>query len=370
MFAGGMAKDAVTPNSGTGGVPAGLSSLAQLMAEHECKCARPAQGPNISLTNLGSSSLEQISDISLFGGLGVPPGLGSLTSLSPPSSLLSCSLSSLSLQDSKMAGSLPLPPGGLSNTWQASKPVEVSRVSKSPGVGGQGGSPSLAELIQEHQSNSPNLFNSVPGLRLAGNPLNNVNTPKTQHGSLRINNLPTLLLPNPPPPPNAPLPGLSVTPSLSDLISQHQATAPKLQNHAPLAPVKNNKHKEEKSPRAKCTSIPQNVDLSVLMSRTSPDPPSPRSPVSLQSNHSADQNVAGVFAEPSVFALTICVQMRKRRSQCSRAGRQAFLQGKPMMRAKERVQGPPLHHITPFKFDTPSPDDIVKANQKKAFTRE
>ncbi|XP_026800730.3 HBS1-like protein isoform X2 [Pangasianodon hypophthalmus] len=381
--AGALAKDALTPRSGTGCVAAGPSSLAQLMAEHERKCASPAQGPNISLANFGSSGLGQISQSlhlgSLSGGLGVPLGLGSLTSVSPTSSLLSCSLSSLSLQDSKTAGSLPVPLGSLSNAWQASKPVEVGGVSKSPGVGGQDGSPSLAELIQEHQSNSPELFNSVPGLQnlstLMANPLSNANTTKTQHSSLNLNNLPTLPLPKPPP--NAPPPGFSATPSLSDLIFQHQAATPKLQNHASLMPLKNKKHKEKKSVQAKQSSQvrkPQSVDLCVLMSEMSPEPSAPhhnsRSPISPCSNHLMNQNVVGVFAEPSVFALTLCVQMRKRRSQCSRARHRAFLYSKQMTRVKERVQGPPLHHITPFSFDTPSPDDIVKANQKKAFTRE
>lgn len=324
------------------------------MAEHEHKCTSPSQGPNISINNFGPGP-----GISLSGGLGVPPSLSSLTSVSPASSLLSCSLSSLSLQDSKMVGSLPVPLGSLSKAWPSSKPVEVGGVSKSPGVAGQGGSPSLAELIQEHQSNSPDLFSSLPGLQnlstLSTNPLSS--TAKTQHSSFTLNNLPK-------PPPNAP-PGFSMTPSLSDLISQHQAPTPKLQNHTPA--------KDQKPVKSKQSSHlpkPQTVDLSVLMSQLSPEPSAPRhinrSPISPHSN----RKVAGVFAEPSVFALTMCMQMRKARSQCSRVGHPTFPYSKPMARVKERVVVSPLHHITPFSFDTPSPDDIVKANQKKAFTRD
>lgn len=343
------------------------------MAEHEHKCASPAQGPNISLTSFGSSgsglsqSFHLGPRISFSGGLSVPPNLGSLTSVSPTTSLLSCSLSSLSLQDSKMAGSLPGPLGSLSNTWQASQPVNVAEVGKNPGVGGQGGSPSLAELIQAHQNNSPDLFNSVPDLQnlsslTAANPQSNANTATTHHSGLCLNSLP---LPNPPPHPL----GFSATPSLSDLASQHQGLSPKLQNHTPL---KNRQYKEQKSVQPKQSSPvcqPQSVDLSVLMAQTSPGPASPRH--GSHSNRFTNQNIVAVFAKPSVFALSMCVQIqRKRRSQCSRAGHHAFLYSKQMARAKERVQGPPLHHITPFSFDTPSPDDIVKANQKKAFTRE
>lgn len=369
--AGGLAKDALTPNSGTGCVAAGPSSLAQLMAEHERKRASPAQGPNISFTNFGSSSLGQSLQlgpgISLSGDLCVLPSLGSLTSVSPSSSLLSCSLSSLSLQDSKMAGSLPVPLQSLSNSWKASKPVEVGGVSKSPGVSGQSGSLSLAELIEEHQSNSPDLFNSVPGLQnistLTANPPSNGNTTKTQRSSLSPNNLPLPTLPLPKPPPNAPLPGFSSTPSLSELISQHRAATPKRQKQKPAQAKQSSQARK-----------PLNVDLSVLISQTSPEPSTPRdysrTPASPCSNRSMKRNLAGVFAEPSVFALTMCVQMRKRRSQCSRAGHQAFPYSKQTAGVKERVQGPPLHHIMPFSFDTPSPDDVVKANQKKAFTRE
>lgn len=349
-----MTKDALTPVSGSGCVAARPTSLAQLMAEHQHKHADSAQGPR----NFGSSSLGQISGISLSGGLGAPPSLSSLASVNPTPGLLSCSLGSLSLRDSKMAGSLPVPLGSLSNAWQASKPVEVGVAGKSSGVGGQGGSPSLAALIQEHQSNSPDLFNSVPGVQLS---TNNADTAETQHGRLGLDSLPTL--PPPKPPPNAPNPGCFPKPPLSDSVSQRRAASPRPRNYSPLK-------SREQSVGTKPSSKPHHVDLCALMSQTSPGPSTPRSPVSPRPDRPTHRSAAGVFAEPSVFALTVCVQMRKRRSQCSGAGPQAFPLSKQMARGKEGVQGPPLHHIAPFKFDTPSPDDIVKANQKKAFTRE
>lgn len=349
---------ALTPNLGTG-----PSSLAQLFTEHELRCVGPAEAPNISLNHSSSSSLSSICGVSLSEGLSFPASLGCPTSVSPASSLLSCSLSSLSLQDSKKAGPLPVPLGSLS------KPVEVGGLGKSPGVGGQDGSPSLAELIQEHQSNSPDLFNSVPGLKnpsaLMASSLCNADTPKTpQHNILGLINLPTLPLPKP----NAPPPGFPVAPS--GLLSERQAAAPELQNRAPLTSERGKRN----TVQAKQPFKPQNVDLSVLMAQSSPEPPSPRlnsrSPVSPCSSRPMNPSLLGVFAEPSVFARTICVQLRKKRSQGGRTDRQASSYCKQAARAKERVQGPPLHHITPFKFDTPSPDDIVKANQKKAFTRE
>ncbi|XP_036446616.1 HBS1-like protein isoform X2 [Colossoma macropomum] len=360
---------------------AGQTSLAQLMAEHEQKHAGalPTTGPGHNVAfpttlNINSSTCSLFSSlgqstpssaglalgpgVSLSSGLTVGlstcPGLGNL-SISPASSLLSCSLGSLSLQDPTVATPLPVPLGSLSNVLQASKPVEMNRASRSSGIGGQGGSPSLAELIQEHQNSSPDLFSSVPG------PQNTCTaTPQTVSGA---NTTKT--------------PHFSAVPSLSDRLSKPQA-AKRPQHPAIFMPLKGrSEDKKSKYPPQVSLSpknVVQNVDLSALMLQTSPSV-SPhchdnRSPVSLCSDqHFSSWNVPSVFAEPSVFALTLCVRM-KRRNQRSVPVHKAFLYSRQMAKVKERVQGPPLHHITPFSFDTPSPDDIVKANQKKAFTRE
>lgn len=85
-----------------------------------------------------------------------------------------------------------------------------------------------------------------------------------------------------------------------------------------------------------------------------------------------------VFAQPSVFAITLFV-----RGQGSGKRRVIFIEDRMRNRSRDgrfgafqcQSHGKSNQHpallspIVPFRFDTPSPDDTVRANQQKAFTR-
>ena len=75
-------------------------------------------------------------------------------------------------------------------------------------------------------------------------------------------------------------------------------------------------------------------------------------------------------ARPSAFASTLC--LRYPLKSCKRRTfdlYKAFLSSRQVQDVKDKEISP-LIAITPFDFKSASPDDIVKANQKKAFTRE
>lgn len=358
----------------------GQSSLAQVIAQHEQKCthipplvastgvsldftvplttspfgsflgptaplsAVLSQGPSVP----PSSSLSVGSGATLSSGFSlgasVPAGLG----VTPSSSLLTCSLSSLALQDSQRSAPLPVCLGGLSSVLQSSGPLGV------PGQGKGSGSLSLAELIQEHQDSSPKLYDSLPGLQNTQNSYI-AGTQNNTHIQKPIQT-------------SAP-PGFPEAPSLSELMSRHQTslactTSRKRENGSNHQASNKSATASTKPPSL---SLNRCVDLSALMSQTSPDS---RSPTLLSFTHVSAAQKKRVFAKPSIFALALCVRVSGEKSRRSRATHNAFLYSRQMERVKERVQCLPLHHIAPFSFDTPSPDDIVKANQRKAFTRD
>lgn len=358
----------------------GQSSLAQVIAQHEQKCSNipplvASTGVSLDFTVplttspfgsfLGptaplSAVLSQSPSVTPSSGLSVgsgatlssgfslgtsvPAGLG----VTPSSSLLTCSLSSLALQDSQRSAPLPVCLGGLSSVLQRSGPLGV------PGQAKSSGSLSLAELIQEHQDSSPKLYDSLPGLQNTQNSYI-AGTQNNTHIQKPIQT-------------SAP-PGFSEAPSLSELMSRHQTplactTSRKSENGS-------NHQASNKSTTAltKPPSLSLNrcVDLSALMSQTSPDS---RSPTLLSFTHVSATQKKRMFGKPSIFALALCVRVSSEKSRRSRATHNAFLYSRQMEKVKERVQCLPLHHIAPFSFDTPSPDDIVKANQRKAFTRD
>nr|XP_009930238.1 PREDICTED: uncharacterized protein LOC104327071 [Opisthocomus hoazin] len=75
-------------------------------------------------------------------------------------------------------------------------------------------------------------------------------------------------------------------------------------------------------------------------------------------------------ARPSAFALTLCLRYPPKGYKRHAIGiHKAFLYSRQVQDVKPRETAPVIA-ITPFDFKSASPDDIVKANQKKAFTRE
>uniref|UniRef100_A0A4W5KY47 HBS1-like protein N-terminal domain-containing protein n=1 Tax=Hucho hucho TaxID=62062 RepID=A0A4W5KY47_9TELE len=425
------------------------SSLAQLMSEHDQKSQRAG------LPSMSSSPLAALSGLSL-GNLALLNSNSAHIATSPPGHLAS-SLGSLSLGNPKLTapGANMAPPsfGSLSSVLQSSRPMEIGSGGGAKGADPKG-SPSLAELIQEHSNSSPTLYRTLPGLH--GNssiPSGHGNTTQTSAGpapaltrslsqlqqppgplNKHCSPKPQITTPEPPvlsPSPLAsqrqpvntvpaadpdkqqeeavPPPGLLG--ELSRLAFQHHSrtssdTPPPLSLAALLSPGKPQPRSIREGgvrdkPRPLLSPAPlsphppwgdQSVNLSALMAQSSHGGVlfprrhdkglSSPSAVAVCSDH--HRHGSSVFARPSIFALTLSVRApsrgkrRKRRMmkavgglklEVRGGGHPAFLYGTQtqLVKAKEQM---PLLPITPFTFDTPSPDDVVRANQKKAFTRE
>ncbi|XP_077208305.1 uncharacterized protein LOC143844695 [Paroedura picta] len=75
-------------------------------------------------------------------------------------------------------------------------------------------------------------------------------------------------------------------------------------------------------------------------------------------------------ARPSAFAITLCLHYppKKKYKRQIVSFHKAFLYSSQIQEIKVNEIGP-LSEITPFDFKSPSPDDIVKSGQKRAFTR-
>lgn len=75
-------------------------------------------------------------------------------------------------------------------------------------------------------------------------------------------------------------------------------------------------------------------------------------------------------ARPSAFALTLCLRYPPKGYKRRTIGmHKAFLYSRQVQDVKPKETGS-IIAITPFDFKSASPDDIVKANQKRAFTRQ
>ncbi|XP_032398791.1 HBS1-like protein isoform X2 [Etheostoma spectabile] len=251
------------------------------------------------------------------------------------------------------------------NTLSFSKPTKHTPASL-------GGTVSLSQLALQHQNSS---FTSPQPIR-AESPANALKQPS----------------------------GISELLSLSHLASEHKSKTSTTSNGSQysltslLSPAKSEgpdvlaesttevgtKRKLDHKPYNQTVRLPklkQAIDLSALIAQSDDagprpfdnDLPSPSFPTSVAAGLDAS-----VFAKPSVFAITLSIQSHtqqkrvrnilrgKIRDQRTGSGYQAFLCKSQEESGEHHV---PLSPIVPFRFDAPSPDDIVRANQRKAFTR-
>lgn len=441
------------------------ASLAQLMSEHEQKSKATGRGlgvPSLSALTIGPNLHSSIMSNQNSLSLGTLASLN-MTSASQGSApaLLSVSLSSLSLNNPKTttaSSSLAAPPG----FGSLSSVLLSNQRSVGVGTGGKAtmadpkGSPSLADLIQEHSNRSPTISNSLTAphssitsvtcqgtaaqtLSLSGLALQHQNrnmhiqsteqpantlmfskptssTPACFGGTVSLSQLALQHQTNtsftsPEPvsaesPANAVKhpPGFSELLSLSHLASEEKDKTSTTSNGSQysltslLSPAKperagvlaesttegGTKRMLDHKPydqNVRPPKMKQTIDLSALMAQS--DGAGPRhfdnDLPSLSSLTSVGVGLdSSVFAQPSVFAITLSISSRRSqkrarnmlkgtlRGKRTESGHQALL---CRSQDKSEAQHTPLSPIVPFRFDVPSPDDIVRANQRKAFTR-
>ncbi|XP_035473261.2 HBS1-like protein isoform X3 [Scophthalmus maximus] len=466
--------DLVVSSSENQNVGLGVSSLAQFMSEHEQRSKGTAavdtkQGlgvPSLSALTMGPNSTPSLTLHPSGLSLGTLASLN-VTSASHSSAplLLSASLSSLSLNKPKLptsSSSPAVPPGfgSVSSVLQRNPLLEGVGTGGKATVADRKGSPSLADLIQEHSNHSPIISDSfttphssivsgkcvgmaAPAQTLSLAELASQHQDWSAHSQSQSQSrrpADTLTFSKPT---NFTSTFLGGTVSLSQLALQHQANSSSaspqpISTESPTNALKqppglselfsqshlSSEHKGETS----TTSYGSQYSLTSLLSPAKPKrvdvlagstleggikckldrkpyhqnsrPPNPGQTIDLSAlmaqSHGAgprhfDYNLhspscpapvalgseSSVFATPSVFALTLstpcCRQLKRTRNvfkgkirgQRTGSGYQAFLR-KSQDKSKEPLV--PLPPIVPFCFDTPSPDDIVRANQQKAFT--
>ncbi|XP_061756672.1 HBS1-like protein isoform X3 [Nerophis ophidion] len=371
----------------------GGASLAQLISEHEQNNTLKGSGDKgQSLGPLRTTSLSP-----LFNNCSLDK-LSSLNNYAP--SLLSASLSSLTIAQPSVK-TVTSPPGF---ECLGSRPHNQFSTMANPK-----GSPSLADLIQEHSNQSPTFSDSqrlhmvvpAPMLSLSELALQHQNVPcQTATNISNLDTSETMLLTE------LALQqhnksslasssseiegGFKRPPGLSDMLltshltreltgktsvasngSQCFLTSAKPARVEVLAESihegVNQCKLSHKLPRENSglTKPHQRIDLSTLIANDDSDLPSPSSPGFISVDTS-------VFAQPSVFAITLSFRSCRRHRRASKLRRGKGLNagnGRLAFLLTSKEQHSLLARIVPFTFDTPSPDDIVRANQKKAFTR-
>ncbi|XP_012724251.2 HBS1-like protein isoform X2 [Fundulus heteroclitus] len=356
--------------------------------------------PSILSASLSNLSLNSPKVAAASSALAPPPGFGSLASV---------------LRTSPLSVAAPVGGPSLADLIQEHSNRSPS-LNNSPLTSGGGvhpvrcqgnATPSLFDLASQHQTRRVHSEReSAEGL------LNSLLSPSSLAGTVALSDLAqqhqtncasgSFLPVGSESRANAPKqpPGLPELPSLSLFVSEHKGETSTTSNGSPgtlsslVSPAKpkradvlahstkegGTKRKLDHKPPQQVCRPPgpgQGISLSALMDqagRTSPhqldgDLPSPSSPSPLGSGQDWS-----VFAKPSVFAITLSFQSRRQqrrrrkiqKGQKAKNGYQSFLL-KPQNKSKEPF--PPLFPVVPFRFDSPSPDDVVRANQSKAFTR-
>uniref|UniRef100_A0A8D2L0Z9 HBS1 like translational GTPase n=1 Tax=Varanus komodoensis TaxID=61221 RepID=A0A8D2L0Z9_VARKO len=260
-------------------------------------------------------------------------------------------------------------------------------------------SPSLADLLQEHQENNSNKTCSLSHLQ---NPLSSgftevelrhsslsqlANQPQISSGMTELSgSLSSLTVSK-----SSPVKELE-TLSLSDLIAKSiEVDKPETSNCSGFHVAK----------AVQPAVVNSDIDLSVLIKKSALSP----EPVEVQSGKLVPEPEAvfakkgrqifiaergkknkkrmrscalegsvpwikALSARPSAFAITLCLRYPPKRCKRKTVNlHKAFLYSSQMQEVKINEVGPFLA-ITPFDFKSPSPDDIVKSGQKKAFTRQ
>lgn len=355
-------------------------SLAQLMSQHVQKSkVEGDNGRSFGLSSLSTLTKGSISPSSIMCNQN-SLSLGTLASLNMSSgaqssapSLLSVPLSNLSLNNSITTRSSFQAPSGFS----LDSLLSTSSISQSSsGVGGQtkmatpNGSPSLSDLIQEHSNCSSNTKTATaPAQSLSLSELAAQHQGKNTH-----------IQPSNPLSSSVSAASIGEAVSLSELALQNRVnshstgsgasslTEPYASSPAPFAPAGisregvNNHKPCHRNPRS--SKLRQAIDVRAPMEQS--DFPSP---LYFSDALSSLSCTASVFAKPSMFARALSFQSQGLRRRNMLEGKLHNLGTGSGHQDLMAEQSSPLSPITAFQFDTPSPDDIIRANQRKAFTR-
>ncbi|XP_041108390.1 HBS1-like protein isoform X3 [Polyodon spathula] len=387
----------------TEGNALGKNSLIQFISEDERDSQRGTHFTHMAFNGRATAALKsesEISNLSLSQKVSLSATsaemcpkctsvLGSLNDFNAPFPDTNCLTSSLgtltSMQDPKQNQK---PFGSLHSVFQ-SKPLGINSGNNSYNIH-HIECPSLTDLIQEHKKNSHSPYDTL--LDIKGKPMAGEDRVSLSFESLSLSQLASEH--------EAKTDSLPLTESLSSLLTPVTTKDSEQENvslssliadsvkRAPKTWLMNNKHGVPETKPS--VGLDLNVDLSMLVQK-----PSEVDMTKILSSKSKDQIISrpgnnqslckgntvserrtmalswskNLSANPSVFALALSVQCPPRGFREKVLGiHKAFLYRKQMQVVKRKDQGP-LFKIPPFDFQSPSPDVIVKAQQKGAFTR-